>query len=302
MPLATLMRAVLLAEVLFHLAMALTTSPWAAYPLMFFFGAYAFVWGTLSRRRAAAGRAHRVPGAGRLGLHDLRDGRHARRVAPRRPDRQPVGRSPRRGGSPSSAPELTLALVWRQLATSRTPTRRQRSRQAEPAWSWLHECHVHARSMASAPRRRARRSPCPRGRRRDRPGHARRSTAATGPRTRAPAPPLAVVRAEDAAQVQTAVRWAADHRVPVVPRGAGTGLSGGASAVDGGIVLSLERMRTIEIDPDCQVAVVEPGALQRRRQGGRRASTGCGTRPTRRRTRSARSAATSPPTPAACAA
>ncbi len=48
-PLATLMRTVLLAEVLFHLAMALTTSPWTAYPLMFFFGAYAFVWGTLSQ-------------------------------------------------------------------------------------------------------------------------------------------------------------------------------------------------------------------------------------------------------------
>ena len=48
-PLARLMRAVLLCEVLFHLAMALTTSPWAAYPLMFFFGAYAFVWGTLSQ-------------------------------------------------------------------------------------------------------------------------------------------------------------------------------------------------------------------------------------------------------------
>ena len=48
-PLARLMRTVLLCEVLFHLAMALTTSPWAAYPLMFFFGAYAFVWGTLSQ-------------------------------------------------------------------------------------------------------------------------------------------------------------------------------------------------------------------------------------------------------------
>jgi predicted MFS family arabinose efflux permease len=48
-PLATLMRTVLLAEVVFHLAMALTTSPWTAYPLMFFFGAYAFVWGTLSQ-------------------------------------------------------------------------------------------------------------------------------------------------------------------------------------------------------------------------------------------------------------
>lgn len=64
-PLATLMRAVLLAEVLFHLAMALTTSPWAAYPLMFLFGAYAFVWGTLSQ----AVRQRAVPGElqGRVG-------------------------------------------------------------------------------------------------------------------------------------------------------------------------------------------------------------------------------------------
>jgi glycolate oxidase len=73
--------------------------------------------------------------------------------------------------------------------------------------------------------------------------------------------PLAVVRAEDAGQVQTAVRWAARHRVPVVPRGAGSGLSGGSSAVDGGIVLSLERMRAVEIDAATKVAVVEPGAL-----------------------------------------
>jgi glycolate oxidase len=73
--------------------------------------------------------------------------------------------------------------------------------------------------------------------------------------------PLAVVRAESAEQVQAAVRWAAEHRVPVVPRGAGSGLSGGSSAVDGGIVLSLERMRAIEIDTDCRVAVVEPGAF-----------------------------------------
>lgn len=73
--------------------------------------------------------------------------------------------------------------------------------------------------------------------------------------------PTAVVRAEDAGQVQEAVRWAARHHVPVVPRGAGSGLSGGASAVDGGIVLSLERMRAVEIDADCQVAVVEPGAM-----------------------------------------
>ena len=73
--------------------------------------------------------------------------------------------------------------------------------------------------------------------------------------------PVAVVRAETAEQVQTAVRWAATHRVPVVPRGAGSGLSGGSSAVDGGIVVSLERMRSIEIDTECRVAVVEPGAF-----------------------------------------
>ncbi len=73
--------------------------------------------------------------------------------------------------------------------------------------------------------------------------------------------PIAVVRAESAEQVQQAVRWAAAHRVPVVPRGAGTGLSGGSSAVDGGITISLDRMRSVEIDPACQVAIVEPGAL-----------------------------------------
>jgi len=55
LPLALLMRLALGSEVVFHLGMALTTSPWAAYTLMFFFGAYAFVWGTLSnavRQRA----------------------------------------------------------------------------------------------------------------------------------------------------------------------------------------------------------------------------------------------------------
>jgi predicted MFS family arabinose efflux permease len=64
-PLARLMRMALLCEVVFHLLMALTTSPWTAYPLMFFFGAYAFVWGTLSN----AVRQRAVPTAfqGRVG-------------------------------------------------------------------------------------------------------------------------------------------------------------------------------------------------------------------------------------------
>ena len=73
--------------------------------------------------------------------------------------------------------------------------------------------------------------------------------------------PLAVVRAESAEHVQSALRWASRHRVAVVPRGAGTGLSGGATAVDGGIVLCTERMRTVVIDPAAHVAVAQPGAL-----------------------------------------
>ena len=73
--------------------------------------------------------------------------------------------------------------------------------------------------------------------------------------------PLAVVRATSAADVQATVRWAARHGVPVVPRGAGSGLSGGSNAVDGCLVLSLERMRAIEVDIATRTAVVEPGAL-----------------------------------------
>jgi glycolate dehydrogenase FAD-linked subunit len=73
--------------------------------------------------------------------------------------------------------------------------------------------------------------------------------------------PIAVVRPRDAAEVQTTIQWATEHRIPVVPRGAGSGLSGGSSAVSGGIVVSLERMRNIEIDTAARVAVVEPGAF-----------------------------------------
>jgi glycolate oxidase len=73
--------------------------------------------------------------------------------------------------------------------------------------------------------------------------------------------PLAVVRATSTDDVVATLRWAGAHRVPVVPRGAGSGLSGGATAVDGGIVLSMEKMRTITIDPAMRVAVAQPGAL-----------------------------------------
>ncbi len=73
--------------------------------------------------------------------------------------------------------------------------------------------------------------------------------------------PLAVVRPTSTEQVQAVLRWASAHRVPVVPRGAGTGLSGGATAVDGGIVLSTEKMREITVDPITRTAVVQPGLL-----------------------------------------
>ncbi|MCX5043642.1 FAD-binding protein [Aldersonia sp. NBC_00410] len=73
--------------------------------------------------------------------------------------------------------------------------------------------------------------------------------------------PLAVVRATNTADVQAVVRWASANAVPVVPRGAGSGLSGGATAVDGGIVLSTERMREITVDPVTRTAVVGPGLL-----------------------------------------
>ena len=73
--------------------------------------------------------------------------------------------------------------------------------------------------------------------------------------------PIAVVRPTHADQVQTTLRWAGRHKIAVVPRGAGSGLSGGSSAVDGAITLSLDRMRAIEIDTRTRVAIVEPGAF-----------------------------------------
>ena len=73
--------------------------------------------------------------------------------------------------------------------------------------------------------------------------------------------PRAVVRATCTADVQAVLRWASANNVPVVPRGAGSGLSGGSTAVDGGIVLSLERMREIRIDPVSRVAITQPGLL-----------------------------------------
>ena len=80
---------------------------------------------------------------------------------------------------------------------------------------------------------------------------------------RAPHPgtPLAVVRAGSTQDVREVMRWATEYGVPVVPRGAGSGLSGGATAVDGGIVLSTELMRDIAVDPVTRTATIQPGLL-----------------------------------------
>ncbi|HBY99331.1 MAG TPA: FAD-binding oxidoreductase, partial [Chloroflexi bacterium] len=63
-------------------------------------------------------------------------------------------------------------------------------------------------------------------------------------------------------QVAGIIRLANQYGVPFMPRGAGTGLSGGAIAVEGGIVISLSRMRAIlAIDLDNRLAVVQPGVV-----------------------------------------
>ena len=74
--------------------------------------------------------------------------------------------------------------------------------------------------------------------------------------------PLAVVWAESVADVQNILRWASRTNTSVVPRGAGTGVSGGAHATRNCIVLSLERMnRILDIRPGDELAVVEPGVI-----------------------------------------
>ena len=74
--------------------------------------------------------------------------------------------------------------------------------------------------------------------------------------------PDAVVLASTTEQVAGVIRVAAKNKIPVVPRGAGTGLSGGAVTIRGGIALQVTRMRRIlEIDPVAQTALVEPGVV-----------------------------------------
>jgi glycolate oxidase len=73
---------------------------------------------------------------------------------------------------------------------------------------------------------------------------------------------VAGVRAETEGQVRHVVRTCAEFGAPIVPRGAGTGLSGGANATDGAVVLDLSRMnQVLEIDRDNMICVVQPGIV-----------------------------------------
>ncbi|MBU6422629.1 MAG: FAD-binding protein, partial [Chloroflexi bacterium] len=74
--------------------------------------------------------------------------------------------------------------------------------------------------------------------------------------------PDAVVLPSETADVAALARFCARHHVPIVPRGAGTGLSGGAIPVFGGVIISFARMaRILEIDVPGLRAVVQPGLV-----------------------------------------
>jgi glycolate oxidase len=74
--------------------------------------------------------------------------------------------------------------------------------------------------------------------------------------------PDAVVRVKQAHEVADVMRICAEHAVPVTPRAGGTGRTGGAVPLAGGVVLAFEQMKSIKgIDEDDLIAVVEPGVV-----------------------------------------
>ena len=74
--------------------------------------------------------------------------------------------------------------------------------------------------------------------------------------------PIAVALPTETAEVSTLVRLAAEHRVPIVPRGAGTGLSGGANGSEGALTIAFTKMdRILEIDEENLTATCEPGVI-----------------------------------------
>jgi glycolate oxidase len=77
-----------------------------------------------------------------------------------------------------------------------------------------------------------------------------------------PGLPLAVALPTTTDEVAAIMRTATAHRVPVVPRGAGSGLSGGSAGIDGALTVAMTRMnRILEIDRGNRVAVAQPGVI-----------------------------------------
>lgn len=74
-----------------------------------------------------------------------------------------------------------------------------------------------------------------------------------------PAKDIVVVKPADASEVSTIVKLANDRKIPIFPRGGGTGLVGGAVPTLDGIVLSLERMKQIQVDKEDLMADAEAG-------------------------------------------
>ncbi|CAB4532522.1 MAG: FAD-binding protein [Actinobacteria bacterium] len=76
------------------------------------------------------------------------------------------------------------------------------------------------------------------------------------------AAPFAVLLARSASEISIALKYANEHSIPVVTRGAGSGLSGGANSTVDSLVISLEKMdQILEIDPANQIARVQAGVI-----------------------------------------
>ncbi len=76
------------------------------------------------------------------------------------------------------------------------------------------------------------------------------------------APPLAVLLAKSADEISKTLKFASQHNIPVVTRGAGSGLSGGANSNADSIVISLEKMNQIlSVDRENQIARVQAGVI-----------------------------------------
>jgi glycolate oxidase len=74
--------------------------------------------------------------------------------------------------------------------------------------------------------------------------------------------PSVVVRPRTIEDVQKIMRYANKDKIPVVPRGAGSGTSGHSVPIDGGIVMDMKRMNHIlEIRPEDMLCKVEPGVV-----------------------------------------